>query len=159
MKCERSVQSVRESRYRWRVSCAEKVRLSLRKKTGVGRGVDDARERELTSRRWCGAGWTRGRRVVALDAVMMLGDLRCDAPWSRGWRADGGNERDGVVDDRQACVSDGCGARRMQRGRWWEWWRWWLSTNGSDGTVGRPEVRSIVNVMTAIWQSGSCQKA
>ena len=33
-------------------------------------------------------------------------------------RADGGNERDGVVGDRQACVSDGCGARRMMLGRW-----------------------------------------
>ena len=26
----------------------------------------------------------------------------------------------------EACVSDGCGARRMQLGRWWGWWRCWL---------------------------------
>ena len=33
----------------------------------------------------------------------------------------------------KACVSDGCGARRMQLCRWWGWWRCWLSTKALTG--------------------------
>ena len=71
----------------------------------------------------------------------------CDAPWSRGWRADGGNERDGVVGDRQACVSDGCGARRMMLGRWWGSDDDGVDYRRDDGTVSRPgEVDSQLDV-------------
>ena len=80
--------------------------------------------------KWCSTRWWRSE------------SLRCDAPWSRGWRADGGNVRDGDVAIDEA----------------WLWWRVCrpeddarsmvkimavLATDdGSDGTVSRPEVRS-----------------
>ena len=106
-----------------------KVRLSRLMETSVGRGCgrcegsgEKGAHEQAMMRSWKNA-WAAW---MVLDAVMVLGVFRCDAPWSRGWRADGGNERNDDGDDRQACVSDGCGARRMQLGRWWGWWRCWL---------------------------------
>ena len=117
-------------------------------KTSVGRGrCKGSGEKGAHEQTMMRSGWTRGRREVVLDAVMCSESLRCDAPWSRGWRADGGNERDDDVDDRRGmCL-----------------WRVWRPEDaarsmvrmmsddgvdyddGSDGTVSRPEVRSKVN--------------
>ena len=113
-----------------------KVRLSRLMKTSVRRGRceksgEKGAHEQAMMRSWMNAwaAWSGARRG---DGARSL--LRCDAPWSRGWRADGGNdERDDVVGDRQACVSDGCGARRMQLGRWWGWWRCWLATMALTG--------------------------
>ena len=122
--------------YRWRMNVRGKVRLSRLMKTSVGRWCgrcEKLAKRALTSRRWCGADERVGGVKWCSTRWWCSESLRCDAPWSRGWRADGGNERDDEVGDRQACVSDGCGARRMQLGRWWGWWRCWLATMALTG--------------------------
>ena len=58
---------------------------------------------------------------MVLDAVMVLGVFEGDATLREVGAEEPtevNDEQDGEVGDRQACVSDGCGARRMQLGRW-----------------------------------------
>ena len=82
-----------------------------------GSGEKGAHEQTMM-RSWMNA-WAACSGARRGDGARRLWDATLRR--SRGWRADGGNEQDGVVGDRQACVSDGCGARRMQLGRWWGW--------------------------------------
>ena len=61
---------------------------------------------------------TRGRREMVLDAVMVLGVFEGDATLPEVGAEEPTEVTMNEVGDRQACVSDGCGARRMQLGRW-----------------------------------------
>ena len=99
---------------------------------GRSRADDDA---ELDERvggvKWCSTRWWRSET------------LRCDAPWeSRLKRPTEVTSGMTMLAIDEACVSDGCGARRMQLGRWWGCMAVLAIDDGSDGTVSRPEVRS-----------------